>query len=66
VEQLAMFMRCLCDVYAQASPLRSEEPPPSRQNTPRESTRQFGTSEWAAGSGLASTTNSLILVLQLP
>jgi hypothetical protein len=28
--------RCLCDVYAQASPLRTEEPPPSRQyTTPR-------------------------------
>jgi hypothetical protein len=25
--------RCLCDVYAQASPLRSEERPPSRQYT---------------------------------
>jgi hypothetical protein len=32
--------RCLCDVYAQASPLRSEELPPSRQNTtPKEISR---------------------------
>jgi hypothetical protein len=31
-------LRCLCDVYAQASPLRSEERPPSRQyTTPRRS-----------------------------
>jgi hypothetical protein len=31
----SMFMRCLCDVYAQALPLRSEEGPPSRQSSRR-------------------------------
>jgi hypothetical protein len=38
VAPVQCLLRCLCDVYAQASPLRSEERPPSRQyTTPRRS-----------------------------